>query len=86
MIGYLGDSRLGAVIYNVFHFRSLALTLFVAGKLFAMPLLSLIGVILFAHASLDRVLGYGLKYGDSFNSTHLGRIGNESDKASAVVA
>ncbi|MEJ7830333.1 MAG: DUF4260 family protein [Segetibacter sp.] len=27
------------------------------------------------HISLDRVLGYGLKYNDSFSNTHLGVIG-----------
>jgi hypothetical protein len=30
---------------------------------------------LFCHSSLDRVLGYGLKYPDAFQNTHLGRIG-----------
>ncbi len=77
MIGYLRDTRLGAVIYNFFHFRALALLLFVLGRLIFLPVLSLIGVILFAHSSLDRAFGYGLKYGDSFGNTHLGRIGKE---------
>lgn len=36
------------------------------------PLLSLIGIVMLAHSSLDRVLGYGLKYPDSFQRTHLG--------------
>jgi hypothetical protein len=39
--------------------------------------LQLIGVILLGHSSLDRALGYGLKYEDSFQNTHLGRIGKE---------
>lgn len=34
-----------------------------------------------AHSSLDRVLGYGLKYPDSFSHTHLGRIGRTSGTA-----
>lgn len=34
-------------------------------------------MIMFAHSSLDRCVGYGLKYGDGFQHTHLGRIGPE---------
>jgi hypothetical protein len=30
------------------------------------------GTLLFTHASFDRILGYGLKYFDSFKHTHLG--------------
>jgi hypothetical protein len=37
--------------------------------------LQLAGIILFTHSSMDRVFGYGLKYPDSFNNTHLGPIG-----------
>lgn len=33
-------------------------------------------MILFAHASLDRVFGYGLKYADGFSHTHMGDIGD----------
>ena len=32
------------------------------------------GVVLFSHASLDRIVGYGLKYGDDFKHTHLQEI------------
>jgi hypothetical protein len=35
------------------------------------------GIVLFGHSAFDRILGYGLKYPDSFNNTHLGRIGKE---------
>jgi hypothetical protein len=80
MIGYLGGSRLGASLYNFVHFRALALLAYVAGLIFALPVLSLAGVIMFAHSSLDRALGYGLKYSDSFNNTHLGRIGAAAKK------
>ncbi len=33
------------------------------------------GLILYGHASLDRIFGYGLKFGNSFQHTHLGWIG-----------
>lgn len=38
--------------------------------------LQLAGIILFAHAAFDRILGYGLKYERGFKFTHLGEIGN----------
>jgi hypothetical protein len=31
-----------------------------------------------AHIGIDRALGYGLKYGDGFASTHLGPIGRKA--------
>jgi hypothetical protein len=45
------------------------------GQLLAVPWLMLAGTILLGHSSLDRVFGYGLKYPDAFQNTHLGRIG-----------
>jgi hypothetical protein len=38
----------------------------------------LAAIILFAHISMDRALGYGLKYEDSFHHTHLGIIGKQN--------
>jgi len=77
MVGYLRDSRLGAAIYNIVHFRALALLLFVIGVYLSSPLSSLIGTMLFAHSSLDRAFGYGLKFSDAFGHTHLGMIGGQ---------
>ena len=75
MLGYLAGPRIGAAVYNFIHHRGLALIYYVAGILLAIPFLSLAGVIVFAHSSFDRVLGYGLKFPDSFAHTHLGTIG-----------
>ncbi|OGO12270.1 MAG: hypothetical protein A2Z66_00220 [Chloroflexi bacterium RBG_13_66_10] len=77
MIGYAGGAALGAEIYNAVHHRGVALILYVAGVWLALPAVSLAGVILLAHSSLDRVLGYGLKYPGGFANTHLGRIGRQ---------
>jgi hypothetical protein len=78
MLGYLAGPRVGALVYNFVHHRALALFYYVAGVLLGIPGLALAGVIIFAHSSLDRVLGYGLKFADSFNNTHLGTIGNKT--------
>ena len=75
MAAYWAGPRVGAYVYNFIHHRALALIYYVAGMAIGAIPLALAGVILFAHSSLDRVLGYGLKYTDSFNATHLGKIG-----------
>jgi hypothetical protein len=77
MLGYFKDTRAGAVVYNIFHFRAFALMLFVLGDFLSLTLVSLLGVILFAHSSLDRAFGYGLKFADGFGHTHLGTIGSD---------
>ncbi|UZO81561.1 DUF4260 domain-containing protein [Aquimarina sp. ERC-38] len=77
MIGYLINPKIGAGVYNLFHHKGIAVLLFVSGVFFSIEFLQLAGCILFAHASFDRIVGYGLKYQDSFHHTHLGTIGNK---------
>jgi len=36
--------------------------------------IQLLGIILFGHSSIDRVLGYGLKIKEGFKFTHLGSL------------
>lgn len=74
-IGYLAGPRVGAIAYNLFHHRALAVLLFALSVPMDSLPLRVAGIIIFAHASLDRVFGYGLKYSDSFQNTHLGPIG-----------
>lgn len=75
---YLVRPRFGAWVYNFVHHRGLALVYYVSGVAFSIPVLALVGIIFFAHSSLDRALGYGLKYPDSFANTHLGQIGGQA--------
>lgn len=75
MIGYLLNSKIGAWTYNLFHHKMVAVTLLGLGFWLNIPLLTLAGVIMFGHSSMDRIFGYGLKYNDSFSHTHLGKIG-----------
>jgi hypothetical protein len=73
VLGYIFGPRVGALSYNAAHHKGIAAALFVLGGLVGHSLWSLAGVILLGHSSLDRALGYGLKYPDSFHHTHLGR-------------
>lgn len=75
MVGYLFGNRTGAFSYNVFHHKGIAILIYLTGIYFSLPLCQLIGVILFSHSALDRMLGYGLKYDKGFKFTHLGEIG-----------
>ena len=75
ILGYLAGPRVGAFSYNLLHHKAIAVTALVLGVYMASLPLQLAGVIILGHSSLDRVLGYGLKYPDSFRHTHLGYIG-----------
>jgi hypothetical protein len=74
-IGYAVNTRVGAFFYNLLHHKGLAILLYVMGLSTSNELLQFTGLLLFGHSSFDRMLGYGLKYNDSFTNTHLGLIG-----------
>jgi hypothetical protein len=75
MLGYLFNPRVGAYLYNIVHHRAVSIAFFILGGLLGLPWMQALALIVFAHSSLDRVMGYGLKYPDSFQHTHLGTIG-----------
>lgn len=77
MIAYVVNPRIGAFFYNIFHHKLVAFIVLALGFGLGVPLLSLAGVILFGHSAMDRIFGYGLKYGDNFKHTHLGWIGKK---------
>jgi len=86
MLGYLISPRAGAFTYNLLHHKGVALLLAGLGAgseglslLMGTPamghVLLMTSIILYGHSSMDRTLGYGLKFGDDFQHTHLGWIG-----------
>jgi len=74
MLGYLVNTKVGAVTYNLFHHKGIAIALALTGYYFHNDVLAAVGILLFAHSSFDRMLGYGLKFEDSFKNTHLGSL------------
>jgi len=80
MLGYLRNTRLGAMIYNLGHSYPLAALLIVVGFSLASPISVAIGAIWFGHIGWDRMFGYGLKYGTSFKHTHLGDLAKPNRK------
>ena len=77
MLGYMINPRVGALTYNLLHHKGIAVALFLIGAWLSIPPLQLAGTIILGHSSADRVLGYGLKYPDAFQHTHLGWIGRK---------
>ena len=75
MLGYLFGPAVGAATYNATHHRAVAVVCYLIGVTAAAPPLALAGTIILGHSSADRILGYGLKYPDAFQHTHLGWIG-----------
>ena len=75
MLGYVVNSRVGAFTYNLFHHRGIALALLATGLLMHLDLLLTVGLLLAAHSSFDRMLGYGLKFTDDFKHTSSGWMG-----------
>lgn len=77
MLGYLVNTRIGAFTYNLFHHRAVALALLAIGFLIHKDVLITGGLLLAAHSSFDRMLGYGLKFPDDFKHTSSGWMGKD---------
>lgn len=71
MVGYLANTTLGAILYNIGHSIVPGLALIVTGIVIGSPWAIAIGAIWLGHVGMDRAMGYGLKYHDSFKHTHL---------------
>ena len=76
MLGYLIHKRAGAILYNIFHNRFMAIAAFLCGYFLQNNDVMMAGIILFSHIAFDRMLGYGLKFEKGFKFTHLGELRN----------
>jgi hypothetical protein len=77
MAGYVAGNTTGAVCYNLFHHKGIAVAIYAAGLILKNEWLQVTGIILFGHSSMDRMFGYGLKLNQGFKYTHLGIIGKK---------
>lgn len=73
MVGYLWNTRIGALLYNAAH--TFVGPCVVAAFAVRYPAFGVVAIIWASHIAFDRACGYGLKYDDSFAHTHLGVIG-----------
>ncbi len=72
--GYVAGNRIGALVYNFGHSLLIPGLIALAGPLLGFALPAWLAI-WFGHIGIDRLLGYGLKFSDSFGHTHLGAIG-----------
>lgn len=70
-VAYLAGPRAGAHAYNLLHALVVPVALGLLGWTWHLPLALLIALIWSAHIGFDRLFGYGLKYPDAFEHTHL---------------
>ncbi|MBS1667813.1 MAG: DUF4260 domain-containing protein [Bacteroidetes bacterium] len=74
MLGYALNNKIGAISYNLFHHKAVAIMVYIFGCFWHNENIQFSGLILFGHASMDRIMGYGLKYFTGFKHTHLGDL------------
>lgn len=74
MLGYLRNSKLGSIIYNLGHSYPATAGLTGIGFATGSNFMIALGAIWFGHIGWDRMFGYGLKYATSFKHTHLGDL------------
>ena len=85
MIGYAFNARVGAVCYNAFHTYTAPVLLAVFGHLAGKPASLSLSLIWIAHIGFDRMLGFGLKYPNRFQDTHLSSKRHRADATAAAV-
>jgi hypothetical protein len=81
MLGYLRDTRIGAVTYNLAHTYAMPVLLLLVATVSGSRVEYGAALIWLAHIGMDRLLGYGLKYPTSFHHTHLGTIGRGAQRS-----
>ncbi|MFZ2964909.1 MAG: DUF4260 domain-containing protein [Rhodoglobus sp.] len=81
-LGYAVSPRVGAWTYNLGHSYAIPVLLGLLGVLVVAPALGLVGLAWAFHIAVDRLLGYGLKFPDRFQHSHLGELGGGRNRTS----
>jgi Domain of unknown function (DUF4260) len=84
MLGYLGRPCRAARIYNAFHTYLMPGLLVLLAVLLHSPGAFDVALIWANHIGVDRLLGFGLKYGNGFGWTHLGLMGAAKQDAATA--
>jgi hypothetical protein len=72
ILGYFAGSCRGSRVYNAAHTYTLPITLAVCALLLRANALLPFALIWANHIAVDRLMGYGLKFSNGFDWTHLG--------------
>lgn len=73
-VGLAGGPRLGAVAYDAAHTYVGPILLASTSLIVEWSAGVQLGLIWLAHIGIDRAIGYGLRYPDAFQDTHLQRV------------
>jgi hypothetical protein len=73
-LGYLFGPKLGSVAYNLAHTTVWPILIGLAGWRLGWSWATSAALIWLAHIGMDRMIGYGLKYPDSFKRSHLQEV------------
>jgi hypothetical protein len=73
-LGYLFGPKVGSVAYNLAHTMVWPILIGVAGWWLGWSWAAPVALIWLAHIGMDRMIGYGLKYPDSFKRSHLQKV------------
>lgn len=76
-LGYVINPKIGALFYNIMHHKGIWMIIALIGFSLNIEWLLGLGIVYVGHSAFDRIFGYGLKYADNFQNTHLGLIGNK---------
>jgi hypothetical protein len=74
LAGYFFNSKIGALVYNVFHSEIGPVILAGTGVILDSSFVINLSIIWLCHINFDRMLGIGLKFPTGFKETHLGAI------------
>lgn len=73
-LGYLINNKVGSISYNLFHTYILPLLILLIYLLVKEAIILQIALIWLSHISMDRALGYGLKYANSHKETTIQKL------------
>jgi Domain of unknown function (DUF4260) len=73
-VGLVGGPRAGAIAYDSAHTYVGPILLASASLIAEWSAGVQVGLIWLAHIGIDRAIGYGLRYPDAFQETHLQRV------------
>ncbi len=74
MLGYLIDKKIGSYVYNIGHSYIVPILITLFYLVIGENLLLEIALIWLAHISMDRTIGYGLKYTVGFDKTTIQKV------------
>jgi hypothetical protein len=78
VVGYARSPRLGALTYNLVHSYTMPALLAVGAVVDGAKWAAFLSLVWAFHIAVDRLFGYGLKFQDRFNHTHLGDVGGHA--------